>query len=348
MTSFTKQSDDLSALQIPWTSSKKEQEFFCGSRLPALAGVGGVSVVDYMQWQQISNNFPVTCSLIDSNRASSPARVFDPKSLQEDMKKKRIHAAPKCHSTSGSSFWVSRFVPFLLLLFMPGISCNDAAACTDNNLLCQILRGISGSTPSGLPPPLSKSPCDGFRCGSSECLDFKKVCNQVPDCADMSDENPAACINRTCNFVMDLSDLKRLGSGLVRLDSVVRSWRCDNGECISDVYRCDGQRNCADGSDETPLACFDRSCTTAQFTCKTGQCIRNSNLCDGKQDCFDGSDEDSDTCRIHRRNRPRVICPARVMNYCADRAQCYQKIIACVPMSLYHTSHERREQSLES
>ena len=27
-------------------------------------------------------------------------------------------------------------------------------------------------------------------------------------------------------------------------------WRCDNGDCIRDEYRCDGQEDCEDNSDE--------------------------------------------------------------------------------------------------
>ncbi|XP_028397236.1 MAM and LDL-receptor class A domain-containing protein 1-like [Dendronephthya gigantea] len=62
---------------------------------------------------------------------------------------------------------------------------------------------------------------------------------------------------------------------------------CDNGECISHSYVCDGDKRCSDGSDEKKCECF-----TGQFRCLvSGECIEKRFLCDGIDNCGDASDE---------------------------------------------------------
>ncbi|CAF0846160.1 unnamed protein product [Didymodactylos carnosus] len=61
-------------------------------------------------------------------------------------------------------------------------------------------------------------------------------------------------------------------------------------ECISMVKRCNGEKDCRDGSDEW-------KCCFHYFMCKTGICISAKKRCDGKRDCDDGSDE-SYNCNV--------------------------------------------------
>uniref|UniRef100_UPI003D9CB815 low-density lipoprotein receptor-related protein 2a precursor n=1 Tax=Danio rerio TaxID=7955 RepID=UPI003D9CB815 len=77
-------------------------------------------------------------------------------------------------------------------------------------------------------------------------------------------------------------------------------YRCaDNERCIPIWWKCDGQRDCRDGSDE-PSTCPVRHCRLGQFQCNDGNCTSPHFLCNSNQDCPDGSDEDTVLCATHQ------------------------------------------------
>ncbi|XP_006902182.1 PREDICTED: low-density lipoprotein receptor-related protein 2 [Elephantulus edwardii] len=81
----------------------------------------------------------------------------------------------------------------------------------------------------------------------------------------------------------------------------------DRESCIPIWWKCDGQKDCADGSDESPL-CPPRYCLLGQFQCSDGNCTSSNNLCNTENDCPDGSDEDLVLCENHRCSSSQWQC----------------------------------------
>ncbi|KRT84439.1 lipoprotein receptor [Oryctes borbonicus] len=97
------------------------------------------------------------------------------------------------------------------------------------------------------------------------------------NCADGSDETKKQCGNSPCPTFL---------------------FKCNYGACIEKNKVCNGEKDCADNSDEEPPVCVKttNNCAIYKYRCKNGECISDNEICDGKKDCKDSSDESEDRC----------------------------------------------------
>nr|XP_027231118.1 very low-density lipoprotein receptor-like [Penaeus vannamei] len=190
--------------------------------------------------------------------------------------------------------------------------CDGDEDCTDGSdeKDCDVTQS---STQLSTLSPKSAKECQQseFRCSSgNQCVRRWYICDGDKDCADGSDEvdcdvtSSSAASSTTST---PASPFLRLTRQLLQMACDAHEVRCRSGNvCIPNLWVCDGEEDCGDGSDEegcgvasspttpptTPSTSTASPCDSDQVRCRLGGCILSLWRCDGERDCFDGSDEE--------------------------------------------------------
>jgi len=122
-----------------------------------------------------------------------------------------------------------------------------------------------------------------------------------------------------------------------------RKFKCPSEKCIPELWQCDGDDDCGDGSDE--VSCTPSTCRPDyEFSCRNGKCIPKRWTCDGEIECPDGSDEDFCEDKVKPTCKPsffqcnltdncipqKWVCDGH--NDCGkneDEANCKEKVHTC-------------------
>ncbi|XP_045536958.1 sortilin-related receptor-like [Papilio machaon] len=241
--------------------------------------------------------------LVNDEKVSHPfaVAVLKDKMYWDDWKAKSIFIADKDNGQNVITINGSFSGLMGLKVFAHFIQ-HGSNACSYKNTSCDALcLGGPGNSFSCLCP-------DGFVKSHGKCLCPNLVepyanltCPKKPGATCASDQ--FTCKNDMCiaqSWRCDGNDDCGDGSDEAGCLCAPPRVACDNGSCYLPQWRCDGDNDCSDMTDEKD--CGKHNCSENEFQCGNGNCVDKRWVCDGDNDCKDDSDERNCTTQVKRPN----------------------------------------------
>uniref|UniRef100_A0A7N6BSR2 EGF-like domain-containing protein n=1 Tax=Anabas testudineus TaxID=64144 RepID=A0A7N6BSR2_ANATE len=156
-----------------------------------------------------------------------------------------------------------------------------------------------------------------FQCKNGRCIPTLWRCDDDDDCSDSSDEENC----RPMLWSRENKDAFRRRHQ-AKKTCATTDFACKNGQCVPARWRCDGEPECADGSDEADAICSRDTCPPEKFDCggSVSKCVSLSWRCDGERDCENGADEEQ--CAADAK-----ACPSK--DFQCRNGKCVAPIFVC-------------------
>ncbi|XP_072306545.1 SCO-spondin [Eucyclogobius newberryi] len=164
--------------------------------------------------------------------------------------------------------------------------------CVPVERLCDGHKDCPMGTDEAVCPRKVTCAPEQFACSDGSCINSSRLCDGRADCPSAEDERTFNC--QTLIPPSSPPTPPTTDEVTVKTCRYYEFSCVSGGQCVPQAWRCDGEMDCVDESDERGCTAL---CGTGHMPCLSGdQCVPYQHLCDGTPHCRDASDESIDNC----------------------------------------------------